>query len=147
MAKQTEQKEISQGICRFCQQEFAKGKMTQHLKSCRARFASAAEQEGREQRLLHLFVEGKYRPDYWMHLEVPAELTLADLDDFLRAIWLECCGHLSEFEIGGVSYSSYEEDDWGMNFGGLKLVGNDEDEEDEDEDEMPDMEEMAAEMS
>jgi len=147
MAKQTEQKEISQGICRFCQQEFAKGKMTQHLKSCKARFASAAEQEGREQRLLHLFVEGKYRPDYWMHLEVPAELTLADLDDFLRAIWLECCGHLSEFEIGGVSYSSYEEDDWGMNFGGLKLVGNDEDEEDEDEDEMPDMEEMAAEMS
>jgi hypothetical protein len=148
MAKQTEQREVSQGICRFCQQEFAKGKMTQHLKSCKARFASTAEQEGHEQRLLHLFVEGKYRPDYWMHLEVPAELTLADLDDFLRAIWLECCGHLSEFEIGGVSYSAYEEDDWGMNFGGLKLVGNDEDEEDdEEEDEMPDMEEMAAEMS
>jgi len=27
--------------------------------------------------------------------------TLAKLDDYLRAIWLECCGHLSKFTIGG----------------------------------------------
>ena len=27
--------------------------------------------------------------------------TLGDLDDYLRAIWLECCGHLSQFSIGG----------------------------------------------
>ena len=154
MPKQAEPREVSLGVCRFCQQEFAKGKMTQHLKTCKVRLSDMDKREGREQRLLHLFVEGKYRPEYWMHLEVPAELTLADLDDFLRAIWLECCDHLSEFEIGGVSYSADMEDDWGMSFGGLRLVGNDgseaEDEEDEDEDEdeeMPSMEEMATEMS
>ena len=27
--------------------------------------------------------------------------TLADLDHYLRAIWLECCGHLSRFSVGG----------------------------------------------
>ena len=26
---------------------------------------------------------------------------LADLDSYLRAIWLECCGHLSQFSVGG----------------------------------------------
>lgn len=149
MAKQTEQREISRGTCRFCQGEFAKNKMTQHLKSCKARSARATEQEGHQQRLFHLLVEGKYRPDYWMHLEMPAAATLGELDEFLRGTWLECCGHLSEFEIGGASYSSMpEDDDWGMgmNFGGLSLVG-DSKEEEEEEEEMPDMEEIAAEMS
>ena len=42
---------------------------------------------------------------YWMHLEVLAGTTLATLDSFLRNIWLECCGHLSAFTIGGVRYS------------------------------------------
>jgi len=27
--------------------------------------------------------------------------TLKDLDDYLRAIWLECCGHMSQFSLGG----------------------------------------------
>ena len=27
--------------------------------------------------------------------------TLKDLDSYLRAIWLECCGHLSRFSLGG----------------------------------------------
>jgi len=43
---------------------------------------------------------------YWMHLEVPADITLTTLDRFLRDTWLECCGHLSAFEIGGVRYAS-----------------------------------------
>jgi hypothetical protein len=148
MAKQTEQREISRGICRFCQGEFAKNKMTQHLKSCKAR--TAREQDGQGQRLFHLLVEGRYRPEYWMHLEVPAVATLGDLDSFLRTTWLECCDHLSEFEIDGVSYSSYPDDGWGMGFGGLSLVGEEEDEEEEDEEEdeaLPDMQEIAMEMS
>jgi hypothetical protein len=42
---------------------------------------------------------------YWMHLEVWTDITLTTLDRFLRNIWLECCGHLSAFEIGGVRYT------------------------------------------
>lgn len=153
MAKQTVQKDISRGICNFCQGEFAKNKMTQHLKSCRVRLANAAKQKGEEQLLFHILVEAKYRPDYWMHLEIPAVATLADLDDFLRFIWLECCGHLSEFEIGDVSYSATPADDWGTNFGGgLSLVGgkevvSDEEEDDEEDDEKIDAQEIAGAMS
>ncbi len=39
-----------------------------------------------------------------MFLEVPDSITLKKLDEFLRAIWLECCGHLSAFEIHGQRY-------------------------------------------
>ena len=54
--------------------------------------------------MFHLIVEGYRLPMYWMHLEVPAESTLATLDRFLRNTWLECCGHLSVFRIGGLNY-------------------------------------------
>jgi hypothetical protein len=36
-----------------------------------------------------------------MHLEMNGRAQLSALDDYLRAIWLECCGHLSHFSIGG----------------------------------------------
>jgi hypothetical protein len=39
-----------------------------------------------------------------MHLGVPASATLEALDQFLRDTWLECCGHMSEFEIQGTRY-------------------------------------------
>lgn len=48
---------------------------------------------------------------YWMHLEVLAGITLATLDRFLRDTWLECCGHLSVFRIGGYNYYMDEEID------------------------------------
>ena len=51
-----------------------------------------------------------------MHLEVTANTTLAALDRFLRETWLECCGHLSAFEIGDIRYAidAGMDDEWGM---------------------------------
>jgi hypothetical protein len=146
MAKQTTVREISKGICHFCQGEFAKSKMTQHLKTCKVRATIQAKQFGLPTRLFHILVEGTYRPSYWLHLELPVEATLSDLDDFLRDIWLECCDHLSEFTIHDISYGSSSEDDW---FGGLELLDEDEDEEDEEEEEirLPDMQEVARQIS
>ena len=66
-----------------------------------------------------------------MHLEMPASDALADLDGFLRDIWLECCGHLSEFTIGGTSYSS-EPDDY-FYFGEAETAEEEEIEEEEEE--------------
>ncbi|MCT4634381.1 MAG: SEC-C metal-binding domain-containing protein [Firmicutes bacterium] len=40
-----------------------------------------------------------YEADYFMHILIDKKATLKLLDDFLRGIWLECCGHLSEFVI------------------------------------------------
>ncbi|HEY0756527.1 MAG TPA: hypothetical protein VGD98_21420 [Ktedonobacteraceae bacterium] len=156
MAKHTMPKEISLGLCAFCQGEFAKNKITQHLKTCKARLSASATQDGEKQRLFHLQVEGNYRPGYWMHLEMPAIATLADLDDFLRFVWLECCDHLSEFNIDGMSYSYEPEDAWDMPPGGLSLVKEEDTEEDEEGDaeegdaeegQEPDIQEIASEMA
>ncbi|MGQ9552280.1 MAG: IS1096 element passenger TnpR family protein [Candidatus Bathycorpusculaceae bacterium] len=65
------------------------------------------EKTGKERaRIFHIAVQGRYSPEYWMHLEVVADAKLKALDSFLRDVWLECCGHLSAFTIEGVSYNS-----------------------------------------
>lgn len=136
----TEVKETYKGICNFCHAEFDKSKMTQHLKHCKQRKAAieaANAGESEKTKLFHIVVEGRYLPMYWMHLEMPTDATLVDLDDFLRDTWLECCGHLSAFRIGKDSYSSPSPDMmWG--FADSKEtpaeeVGEGEDEEDEAE--------------
>jgi len=149
MAKQGTEQAVSIGQCFFCQETFAKNKMTQHLKSCKERQHINAEaiQAGGSQRIFQLLIEGKYRPSYWMQLEISADATLANLDEFLRAIWLECCDHLSAFTIGDTSYSSYPEED----FEGLHILGAEEEEESEVEvvadEEAPSLDVMASQIS
>src|SRR5437773_2451376 len=102
-------RQSSKGTCTFCHRELSKASMTRHLESCERRAAIQAEarshQKAQKTRTFHLVVEGYRLPMYWMHLEVAAGTTLATLDHFLRDTWLECCGHLSAFTIGGVRYS------------------------------------------
>lgn len=62
--------------------------------------------KGRTRTIFHLKVEAQYNPKYWLHIEIPAKATLKDLDRFLRDIWLECCGHLSSFDIMGTTFIS-----------------------------------------
>jgi hypothetical protein len=76
--------------------------MTRHLATCWSDVDAGNQNEVGQlaplSKVYHLLVEGFYAPRYWLHLEVPSKFTLDALDDFLRAIWLECCGHLSAFE-------------------------------------------------
>jgi hypothetical protein len=78
--------------------------MSKHLKACLAK-QPAARKNGR---LFHIAVAGLDAPEYWMHIAVPASATLEDLDLFLRHTWLECCGHLSAFEITRTHYLPVE---------------------------------------
>ena len=115
-----------EGRCMFCDSTLAKSGMTRHLKSCKQRTAPSVRWRGRRPRrgkTFHLVVEGRYAPDFWMHLEVPARATLEDLDKFLRETWLECCGHLSAFTIEGKRYSAQPGD-------GFFLIDDFDDEED-----------------
>lgn len=108
---------VSTGRCQFCGGEYGKSGMTRHLQACQARREASVKATGtrtRSARSLHLAVSGRTAPTYWMHLEAPENATLADLDAFLREAWLECCGHLSSFTVGGVSYASVVDRDWGM---------------------------------
>jgi hypothetical protein len=54
---------------------------------------------------------GRHIPEFWLQLAVWDGSALSDIDDFLRHVWLECCGHLSSFNINGVRYESQAEDD------------------------------------
>ena len=49
---------------------------------------------------------GSTQKSYWPIIEIREDATLKNVDKFLRDIWLECCGHLSSFEIEGISYES-----------------------------------------
>jgi hypothetical protein len=98
----------STGRCNNCGEVFNKAAMTRHLKGCHG--APIAE-PGRPKKWIsrnsfHLLVEGRYAPQYWLHLDVPVAATLEGLDGFLRDIWLECCGHMSAFTIGEESFES-----------------------------------------
>jgi hypothetical protein len=99
--------------------------MTRHLQACEARKAAMQAplvKEGsrarpRTTKIFHIKVQATYLPEYWLHLEVPGDERLQTLDQFLRDIWLECCGHLSQFIIEDVYYQSgpYYDDDRSMN--------------------------------
>jgi len=113
-------KKQSNGKCSYCEQSFAKGGMTKHLASCKVRQTAMGEPLGegvgkgepRTTTIYHLQIEGAERPAYWLHIEIPGDAELDLLDGFLRAIWLECCGHLSMFQIAGQVYQSDPEAAW-----------------------------------
>lgn len=95
------------GRCTFCERRVAKGWMSRHLASCTAR-QEAIEQAGETSDpfykfFYHLRIEDVRQKDFWLHLEINAFATLSDLDYYLRGIWLDCCGHLSRFSVGGWS--------------------------------------------
>ncbi len=94
----------SEGVCRFCLKKFSGAGMGRHLLTCKTRKEkNKLEFKGRKKyKIYHLKISGSKW--YWLHIDIPASATLMDLDNFLRGIWLECCGHLSAFTIKDVRY-------------------------------------------
>jgi hypothetical protein len=115
MGWKIKKKPISKGKCVFCEQVIAKSGMRAHLESCKARktFVAAINNSvgAKTTPFFQLAIEGADNPEYWMHLEIPATHTLADLDEYLRDVWLECCGHLSQFIIGDTFYMGHPDED------------------------------------
>jgi hypothetical protein len=94
----------SQGKCAYCNKEFAKGSVKKHLAACTERqekIAAAEQKKGTSATLYHLRIQDAHTPGFWLDLEVRDTATLDHLDSYLRAIWLECCGHMSQFSVGG----------------------------------------------
>ena len=130
MAEQTKVKPTYTGLCKFCRGEFEKARMSQHLKNCKERARMEAETakspKGKKflrTKLFHIVLEGKYNSQYWMHIEMPAEAQLIHLDDFIRAAWVECCDHLSAFQIGEFYY---ELEPPSFDLSSIKILGSDE---------------------
>jgi hypothetical protein len=50
---------------------------------------------------------GADRPEYWIYFVMSRSEQLVDMDQFLRNTWVDCCGHLSAFNIGGQRFESH----------------------------------------
>jgi hypothetical protein len=90
----------STGKCVFCGSEGARSGMTRHLGACKAWQAAIANADaapGEPMQLYHLRAQTAWSGPYFLDLEVRGSSRLEALDRYLRAIWLECCGHLSDF--------------------------------------------------
>lgn len=87
------------GTCRQCQKVIAKSQITRHLKACLGPGGD-----------LLVKVESPHT-SYFAFFTAPRNITLAKMDDVLRGLWLECCGHLSAFVAGGTIYESNPEPD------------------------------------
>jgi hypothetical protein len=91
------------GTCQLCQKQDLKSAMAFHLGACLAQHQRQAD--GRPSPKYLLLVESREHPEhYWLYLEMVQQAKLARLDQFLRTLWLECCGHLSAFTIEGARY-------------------------------------------
>lgn len=108
------------GKCNGCGEAFAGSQMDKHIIPCVAKAVSPRRESAPGQRatgssLFGLRVWGDgYPGTYWLYLEARADLSLLDLDHFLRDLWLECCGHCSAFTIGNVWYEPSKVQDLGF---------------------------------
>lgn len=110
---------LDRGTCSLCSKSLTATGFTSHLMSCipktlglkREKIDPGTMAGARKTRYLQLKVNNSGIRDYWLHLGVRSDATLSELDGFLRALWLECCGHLSAFTI---QEESYESSSWGL---------------------------------
>lgn len=85
------------GKCLFCNAEFPKSGISRHLN----KHLSQQVKELKPGISYHVKIEPDYRggSPYFLNLWVDGNAQMRDVDHFLRAIWLECCGHLSSFTL------------------------------------------------
>jgi len=100
MPEAKKRRRTSRGICTICNDEIGKAQMTAHLEK---HLVEQVAGPGVRIKRFHLLVAGADSPEYWLHLDIRVDTTLNKLDSYLRAIWLECCGHMSQFTIGGMT--------------------------------------------
>ncbi len=99
----------SKVICGLCNKGMTSRGIKRHLASCVNKNAKLiVDQTKQTPGVYHLRIESGYGGStYWLHLAVELDTTLKNLDNFLRHIWLECCGHMSAF-FAGKAYTSLE---------------------------------------
>ena len=78
----------SKGNCYLCGAEISKSAMKNHI---------LKNHSDKGELCALLKVESAENKHYWLYLDVPLDETLWVVDEFLRDIWLECCGHMSIF--------------------------------------------------
>jgi hypothetical protein len=94
--KNMSSRSTNSGVCGLCGHRATKTKMMAHLEAC----AAAHDEIGPPQPLVVLRFGPAGAPRYWLIIEARADAPLSDVDELLRQLWLECCGHMSAFRVG-----------------------------------------------
>jgi hypothetical protein len=81
----------SNGNCFICGKTAGKTAIKNHL---------LKDHNSGVERCYLLKAEGAYDKDYWLFFTVALDAPMSAVDRFLRAIWCECCGHMSAFRVG-----------------------------------------------
>ncbi|KAG2386736.1 hypothetical protein C9374_002480 [Naegleria lovaniensis] len=102
------------GYCRECNEKVNGGlqAMKEHILSC-PKLNTFKEGEACKDIVMRFKVYPEYGDmwnKYWLFIEVPFTSNLRELDDVIRNYWVECCGHLSKFDVDTLTYNSYESD-------------------------------------
>lgn len=85
----------SEGHCIFCDKYFSQKDLGRHLATHLK--VKEKEDKGKQTNLFnHIVVEADVM---FLHLLVKSSCEMAEIDSFLRDIWLECCGHESGFRV------------------------------------------------
>ena len=79
----------TQARCIYCDKMFAGSGISRHLGTHLAKMPP-------EDRSRSFHLRAQAGP-YFLNLLMDGDAHLDQLDDFLRGIWLECCGHMSQF--------------------------------------------------
>ena len=92
----------NRGTCKVCQRSISSSRMGAHMQT------HIPKDGRRTQYVIRIDDEGLF----WMYLQVSGRHTLKKIDEFLRDEWLECCGHMSRFEIDDIPYESHPPVGW-----------------------------------
>ena len=93
---------VSPGTCLLCRAPVTKQKALKHGMEC---LQASGWPTGKKPSLL-IMIRGRDNKNYWLVVLARHDARLRDLDQLIRDVWVECCGHLSSFEIEGVIYES-----------------------------------------
>jgi hypothetical protein len=86
----------SEGKCLFCGKYFSKSGINRHLQTHLKQ--KLTENSSEESYLVKIETNPKWgSTPYFIYIWVDGKALMKNIDDFLRDIWLECCGHLSSF--------------------------------------------------
>lgn len=88
-------RQSSFGVCAQCGARAGKAAMGRHLRAC-----LGERPGGARARVLIVRAQPPGAPMFWLDVAAGPGAKLKDLDGLLRRVWLECCGHLSEFYRG-----------------------------------------------
>ncbi len=99
----------SEGVCTFCKRTVSGSAMAKHLVSCKEREKILSKESKETQDNVYL-LRASAGP-FFVYFEANETDNLKDVDQFLRDLWLECCGHLSAFKINNITYDSQPSDD------------------------------------